>query len=138
MTESARKAKPFKLKSPHVLEHVEQEALFLWAAAMERKEPRLALLNASLNGVRLRPHQASMAKKGGMKRGYPDLFLPAANGLFHGLFIELKRKDGKPSDASKEQRQWLAALSEQGYLTALCFGWEEAAALIGRYLGMQE
>lgn len=128
----------FRLKAPHVLERVEQEALFQWAAAMERKEPRLRLLNASLNGVRLSPHQAVMAKKGGMKKGYPDVFLPVEVDGCNGLFIEMKRRDGKPSDVKKEQREWLTDLETQGYRALVCFGWEEAVQVIERYLGMDE
>ncbi len=131
------KPRPFKLKAPRVLESVEQESLFRWAAVMERKEPRLRLLNASLNGVHLSPNQAILAKKGGMKKGYPDLFLPVAVSGWHGLYIELKRKDGTYSDVKKEQIQWLNALEEQDYLTYICFGWEDAAQKIGMYLGME-
>lgn len=138
MTEPVRKTKTFKLTAPHVLERVEQEALFAWAAAMTPKEPRLRLLNASLNGVRLALHQAVLAKKSGMKKGYPDVYLPVAYGGYHGLFIEMKRKDGKPSDVSREQRQWLADLAAQGYHVAVCFGWEEAARMIAGYLEMPE
>jgi len=132
------KPRPFRLKAPHVLERVEQEALFQWAAAMERKEPRLRLLNASLNGVRLSPHQAVMAKKGGMKKGYPDVFLPVEADGCNGLFIEMKRRDGIPSNVTKEQREWLRDLETQGYQALVCFGWEEAAHAIAGYLGMDE
>ena len=130
------KPRQFRLKAPHVLERVEQEALFRWATTMETKEPRLRLLNASLNGVRLAVHQAVMAKKGGMKKGYPDVFLPVAAMGYHGLFIEMKRKDGRASDVKKEQRAWLRDLEVQGYRGLVCFGWEEAAEAIARYLGM--
>ncbi len=104
---------------------------------MERKEPRLRLLNASLNGMRASSiHQAVAAKKSGMKKGYPDLFLPVPTGVWPGLFIELKRKDGKASDVSKEQRQWIDDLREQGYHAVVCYGWESAAQVIAEYLEM--
>lgn len=127
-----------KKKPPSALERVEQEALIQWAKVMEEKEPRLRLLNASLNGVRLSPHQAVMAKKGGMKKGYPDVFLPVAAMGYHGLFIEMKRRDGRASDVKKEQRAWLRDLEAQGYRALVCFGWEEAAHAIAGYLGMDE
>ena len=126
----------FRLKPAQPLERVEQEALFQWAQYMERTEPRLRLLNSSLNGVRLTPNQALMAKRGGMKKGFPDVFLPVPAGVWHGLFIEMKRKGGVPSDASKEQREWIAALREQGYFADVCFGWEHAAHEISGYLGL--
>lgn len=128
----------FKLNMTHVHEHVEQAALIQWAAFMAAKEPRLKLLNASLNGVRLSPSQSILAKKSGMKKGYPDLFLPVATPSFHGLFIELKRKDGNPSDVSKEQREWLADLYGQNYKALVCYGWEDAAQVISAYLGMED
>ncbi len=132
-------SKPFKLTAPHVLERVEQEALMQWAAVMESKEPRLRLLNASLNGMRASSiHQAVAAKKAGMKKGYPDVFLPVAARGWHGLFIEMKRKDGKASDVSKEQRQWIDDLREQGYHAVVCYGWESAAQVIELYLGFEQ
>ena len=130
-------AKAFRLVAPHVLERTEQEALFQWATVMERKEPRLRLLNASLNGMRASSiHQAVAAKKSGMKKGYPDIFLPVAARGWNGLFIEMKRRDGVASDVSPEQRQWLADLTEQGYQAVIAFGWEQAARLIEGYLGI--
>lgn len=124
----------FRLVSSSPLERVEQEALFQWARFMESKEPRLRLLNASLNGVRLATHQAVMAKKGGMRRGFPDVFLPVPAGGYHGLFIEMKRRDGTACCVSPEQRAWLADLAAQGYLAVVCFGWEQAVQTIENYL----
>lgn len=133
------KSRPFRLTPPHVLERTEQQALFQWATFMERKEPRLRLLNASLNGMRASSiHQAVAAKKSGMKKGYPDVFLPVAARGWNGLFIEMKRRDGVASDVSPEQRQWLADLTEQGYQAVIAFGWEQAARLIEGYLGITE
>ena len=124
----------FKLTAPSALERVEQEALFKWAAVEAQRDARLNLLNSSLNGVRLSPHQAVMAKRGGMRRGYPDVFLPVPSQCWHGLFIELKRKDGVQSDVKPEQREWLAALRDQGYHAVVCYGWESAAQVIALYL----
>lgn len=130
-------AKPFKLTAPRALEHQEQAALFQWAAVEARRDPRLKLLNASQNGLPASSiQQAVLAKKCGMKRGYPDVFLPVAARGWHGLFIEMKRRDGVASDVSPEQRQWLADLTEQGYQAVIAFGWEQAARLIEGYLGM--
>lgn len=126
--------KRFRLKMPVVLERVEQTALIQWAEFMAAKDPRLKLLNASLNGVRLSPSQAILAKQSGMKKGYPDLFLPVPNRPWCGLFIEMKRKDGTASDVSKEQRQWIEDLQAQNYKALVCYGWEDAAQVITQYL----
>lgn len=125
----------FKLTAPHVLERSEQTALFQWAAVEARRDPRLHLLNASQNGMRASSiQQAAMAKRCGMKKGFPDVFLPVPSGVWHGLFIEMKRKDGVQSDVSQEQRQWLTALRGQGYHAVVCYGWESAAQVIRLYL----
>jgi len=41
---------------------------------------------------------AQKLKKEGVKRGIPDIFLPCARGGSHGLFIEMKARDGKVSE----------------------------------------
>jgi hypothetical protein len=128
-------SRPFRLTAPRALEWQEQEALFRYAAIQERHDKRWALLNSSQNGLRASSiQQAARASRCGMKKGYPDMFLPVATGGWHGLFIELKRVGGVPSDVSPEQRRWLEALDEQGYLTEVCYGWEQAAAQICMYL----
>ena len=68
-----------------------QKQIFEWANMSIRKYPELKLLNASLNGVKLTSKVAgARAKQSGMKKGFPDLFLPVARKGHHGLFIELK------------------------------------------------
>lgn len=119
---------------PPALERQEQAALFRLAENRARRDPRWSLLNASLNGLPTTIPQAVLAKKCGMKKGYPDLFLPVAARGYHGLFIELKRKDGTPSDVTLEQRAWLDRLSVQGYRASVAFGWEDAANQITAYL----
>lgn len=63
----------------------------------------------------------------------PDMFLPVAREGCHGLYIELKRRDG--GRVSPEQTAWMDALARQGYKTALCHGWDAAREEIQRYLG---
>lgn len=60
----------------------------------------------------------------GVKPGVPDMFLPVAREGCHGLYIELKRRDG--GRVSTEQTAWMDALARQGYKTALCHGWDAA------------
>jgi len=133
-------SKPFKLAAPRALERDEQAALFKWAAAKAQQDARWSLLFAIPNGTSASSMaEAVKAKKTGRRKGVPDMFLPipafAANGdIKHGLFIELKRRDGRTSDLSPEQRIWLAALDYQGYLASVAFGWEHAATMIETYL----
>ena len=112
-------------------EHQVQVQLFEWAQLQAGKYPELELLNGSLNGVRLRIGQAVKAKRGGMKRGYPDIFLPIRRGQYSGLFIELKIDRNKPS---LEQRDWISALRGQGYKAEVCWGFDEAKDMILNYV----
>lgn len=57
--------------------------------------------------------------------------LPAARAGYHGLYIELKA--GK-NTTTKKQKEWLEYLRQQGYYTAVCYGWQPAAQLIEQYL----
>jgi hypothetical protein len=119
-------------KLPKPSEYQEQAKIFKWAALNEKIWPALRLLNASLNGVRLTIGQAKKAKAAGMKKGFPDLFLPVPRGIYHGLFIELKRVGGpKPT---KYQRQWLEDLVSEGYDCYCCRGSDAAIATIKSYL----
>ena len=113
-------------------EGVEQATLFSWAKMQEYRWPELRLLHHIPNGGSRGKAEAARFKAEGVKAGVPDLFLPVARGPYHGLFIEMKRqKGGKVSDA---QKAWIATLTVQGYLAAVCYGWKDAAELIEDYL----
>ena len=111
----------------------EQATLFSWASMQSWKYPELALLFHVPNGGARNKAEAGRFKAEGVKAGVPDLCLPVPRGDRHGLFIEMKRRDG--GTVSKEQKEWLARLTEQGYRAEVCKGWEEAARVIEDYLG---
>lgn len=121
------------IKAKHLTatEDVEQECLFRWAAFQRGKYPELDLLFHIPNGGTRNTHEAAHLKRQGVKSGVPDLCLPVARGKYHGLFIELKAKKNSPSPGQKE---WLEKLEEQGYKTAVCWGWETATAVIECYM----
>ena len=110
----------------------EQEALFQWAAVQAHKYPALRLLYHVPNGGSRNKLEAYHLKLQGVKAGVPDLCLPVPSGGYHGLYIELKAGRNKPTP---EQRAWLAALDVNGYKTAVCYGWQQAAEEIKSYLG---
>lgn len=112
----------------------EQIAVFNWVNLMIRKYPMLKYMNASLNGVRLTIGQATLAKKSGMIKGYPDIFLPYRNKTYNGLFIELKRIKG--GIVSPEQKDFISFLNSQGYLAVVCKGSQEAIEAIQTYLNL--
>ena len=119
------------MKGPIASEHSEQVALFEWSNLVLRKYPDLVLMFAVPNGGARNIVVARKLKAEGVKSGVPDVFLPVPRGKHHGMVIEMKRVGGRASD---NQKEWLRALREQGYYTAICYGWQAAAEEIQNYL----
>jgi len=113
-------------------EHDEQVAIFQWAGFNLHRFPELELLQGSLNGVRLTIGQATKAKRAGLKSGFPDISLPVARGIYHGLFIELKKR-GK-TYPTKKQYEIMDKLNAQGYRAIWGRGSDFAIAQIELYL----
>ena len=119
------------LKRVEPYESEEQVALFQWAEAMSGKYPCLRLMYHVPNGGHRSAAVAGKLKAEGVKAGVPDICLPSARGGYHGLYIELKAGKNK---ATKEQEEWLSALSEEGYKAVVCRGWVRASEEIKKYL----
>lgn len=103
----------------------EQAALFEWAAMTKWKYPDLKLLFHIPN-----EGQQHLTRQG-VKGGVPDLFLPVPRGIYHGLFIEMKARQGR---VLENQKMWLRWLTAQGYRSAICWGFDEARKTIEDYL----
>jgi len=115
----------------HQSESVTQICLFRWAKYMEGRYPELKwMYHVPNEGKRSKSAGARMRQEG-LKAGVPDVCLPVPRGEYHGLYIEMKVGKNKPTD---KQKEWLAGLKEQGYSTAVCYGWESASKLILKYL----
>ena len=114
-------------------EHLEQAALFEWAALMEGRLPHIERMFAVPNGGKRNISVARKMKAEGLKPGVPDIFLPVARGGYHGLFIEMKYRTNKPSDL---QVKWLDYLASAGYCTAVCWGCDDAIETIQDYYSM--
>lgn len=131
-----------KNKKTCPLESWEQEQVFTWRDKMKQQYPILALMHSSGNGLRLTPGTAVKAKKQGLTKGIPDIFLPVAMSIdgedYYGLFIELKRADKSKSIISPEQKIILAALNNQGYKAVVCYGHMEAINAIKEYLNIED
>jgi hypothetical protein len=92
-------------------------------------QPEYGLIFAIPNGQ----YRHGQRMEPGLRAGVPDLLLPVARGRWHGLFLELKYKDNKPSE---KQLQWIRALKEQGYRVVTIWDSVGAAmAEIESYLG---
>ena len=105
-------------------EHDEQVAVVDWCAWS--RIPCFAIPNGGLRGKA----EAARLKAEGVKAGVPDLCIPIARGGYHGLFIEMKFGRNKPTD---EQMKWLSTLERNGYMATVCWGAEEAIAVIEQY-----
>ena len=99
---------------------------------------------ASLGGIRTSFKQAVKAKATGYVKGFPDLQICVPmergvegeggmhrGGVYHGLFLEIKKD--KKSYPTKEQKEWIAYLNEQGYCARVTKGLDESLAVIDAY-----
>lgn len=119
---------------PDPLEAVHQERIFNCIPLYLKDYPELALLHAIPNGGWRHPATAAALQRQGVKPGVPDMFLPVPRGMFNGLYIELKRL--REGDLSDKQREWLAALTAQGYRAVMRRGTEAAWNEILSYLSL--
>ena len=99
---------------------------------------------ASLGGIRTSFKQAVKAKATGYVKGFPDLQIcfpmergvegeggTHRGGVYHGLFLEIKKD--KKSYPTKEQKEWVAYLNEQGYCARVTKGLDESLEVIDAY-----
>ena len=100
---------------------------------------------ASLGGIRTSFKQAVKAKATGYVKGFPDLQIcvpvergvqgdgggTPRGGVYHGLFLEIKKD--KKSYPTKEQKEWIAYLNEQGYCARVTKGLDESLQVIDDY-----
>ena len=113
-------------------ENIIQKNIFEWAEGNLQNYPQLSLLKADASGLRLSIGNAVKAKRLGItKKGFPDLMLNASRGGYHALFIELKTEKGK---VSKEQKEMLQKLWNEGNFTCVCRGFDATIKVITAYL----
>lgn len=117
-------------------EDKEQSAVIKWSQqpSIRNRYPDLKLLHHIPNERKCSPAEGARLKRMGVKAGVPDLSLPVPKGRYHGLYIELKTITGR---LSEPQKWWQQELTEQGYLSAVCYGWQMATDVIIRYLEEQ-
>ena len=113
--------------------------------------PKVIFRSDTGAGMRLTIGQAKQQKAIQNGMAYPDLFIAAPRGMFHGMFIELKNDGVKlfsknnaksgiyANDHIKEQAECLEALEALGYYTTFAIGFDDAKFWIDWYLnGMAE
>lgn len=116
-------------------EDEEQIALFSWASLNLGRFPELELMHHIPNGGKRSKSEAVRFRAMGVKSGVSDIFLPAPRGEYHGLYIELKALDGRPS---KEQERFVDSVRRQGYCACFCYGADAAINTIEGYLNNRE
>lgn len=117
------------------LEHAAQVAVIAWANYNIGRYPKLRWLFAIPNGGQRDIRVARKLKAEGVKAGVPDLFLPVSNGVYHGLFIEMKVGRNKPTG---KQIEWCDYLGDAGYKVGICYGSQEAIETLEKYLDVVE
>ena len=112
-------------------EDQEQIAVFEWANLLSGRYPELDLMYHIPNGGKRSKSEAARFKAMGVKPGVSDICLPVARGKYHGLYIELKALDGKPS---QKQKDFIEKIKLGGYFGIIAYGAEEAIDIIKKYL----
>ena len=126
--------RPFRLEPKYPTEHAEQVRVIEWSQTpfVRRKYPEIEMLYHTPNGGARDAVVGRRLKDAGTRRGIPDLFLPVPRQPFHGLYLELKRRDG--GTVSDFQRWWIERLRAQGFRCEVCHGADAAIKAITEYL----
>jgi hypothetical protein len=129
----------FKLQEQIPTEGDEAECLMQWAQ-MRRHLGRkvsdylIMIPNGAVLAGDARERAIAMArmKRQGFRPGVFDYILAIPVEPYPGLWIELKRQ--KLGVVSDEQKRFELAMSVMGWATAIAKGWDEARAVIEKYL----
>ena len=113
----------------------EQRRLMEIVGYYTHRYPELTLLYHVPNEGKRSKITGSILKMQGLKAGVPDLCLPVARGVYHGLYIELKYGKNKLTDS---QKQWLTLLGGQGYFAVACWGGDQAFQTLLNYLNLED
>lgn len=118
-------------------EYQHQQAVIKWSQqpAIREKWPELALLFHIKNETREGAARVAMDKAMGVKKGVPDLCLPVPRGPFHGLYMEMKTREGRTTQA---QDWWGEQLIRQGYHWGVCREWTRAVKTLEWYLSLKK
>lgn len=113
-------------------EHQEQVAVVQWwdAACRGYDLPNFALFAVPNGGARDAITGARL-KAEGVRRGALDLILAVPADQFHGLYLEMKVGDNKPTDA---QTDFIRHLQKHGYQAGVHWTADSAIAAIKEYL----
>lgn len=126
---------PPKRTQDHEESRIQQNLIRWWSIACRAQNIPEPMFFAIPNGGWRSPVTGAILKREGARSGVPDLMLAVARGKYHGLFLELKKPDGKPSEA---QDLFITRLREQGYMAGVAYGFDDALRFIEAYLRGEE
>ena len=115
------------------LEDDEQIVDIQWANISTAKYEDVDLIYHIPNGGKRNAREAERLREMGVKAGMPDLCLPVARGIYHSLYIELKRRKG--GRVSEAQNRRIRRLQKAGNCVCVCKGADEAIEAIKAYYG---
>lgn len=81
--------------------------------------------------VKQRIKRGKRLKAEGLTPGVFDIFVSVPRGKFHGMYVEMKRREGEPSP---EQIAFKTSVEAKGYATAICYNSTEAIDTVTFYL----
>jgi len=93
-------------------------------------------------GLNLSIQQASKMKTIQGKIGYPDLFIIHPNGIYHGLFLEIKASESQlynkngnfKSEHIRGQNNYIGQLRAKGFRAEFICSFDEAKLSIDNYI----
>lgn len=114
-------------------EYHEQAQLFSMIRNLEDRYPALRFCVHYPSGEARPGRAGAKLQRMGLRRGVPDVLCFYPSQGYHGLAIELKFGDNKPTP---DQVRWLWDLSGLGWDVYIEYTWEAAWADVCRYLGI--
>lgn len=115
-------------------EHENQAAFFDLLELNKNKYPFLKWIFAIPNGGHRQIVTAVKLKREGVRRGIFDVFICLPFAGKSGMFLEFKSAKGR---LTKEQSEFRAFAELNGYATAVCRSWREAAREVEKYLEIE-
>lgn len=115
----------------HGPEELEMITFFDYARAVSHSHPAWRMAYHIPNERKASIQRRMTMARAGVKKGIPDICVPVANDKYHALYIEMKVKPNKPSDAQREVLKELAAV---GNYTCICWSATEAIEMVEKYI----
>jgi hypothetical protein len=118
-----------------VKRHTESNEQIVAMDWLRLQHPKIAEHTLHIGNERKASYFAGyIMKKMGVLKGASDLFMAWPSGGFHGLFIEVKSKIGRPSP---EQKAFIQRMRDVGYKAEICYGADEVINTMKYYIGLK-